>query len=922
MMIFQRLFQPKISLLHATRGRPQQARECRQNWLNSAAKPERVEHLFAVDCDDADSIAQLADLKPQIVKEAGAGCVAAWNLAANHATGKVLVQLSDDWLPLPRWDEILIGRIGNVNKPRVLRISDGHRSDDLFCMAILTRKRLIQQGWFLSPAYTGIYSDDEFSFRAFEDGVIVDARDVVFTHRHPNYDATVPMDETYRQQNDSAKYADARRIFLERNPEAKKRWFVKDHWERRWLPRAKITHAAMTREINDALHRSEGRLKRPGDTSGNIDTQAMVDKLQREGVRRMVSQLRQLAAEENLDLNALLRLAIPKLPSPTALQLASVAAEGLPAEELAAMGSPPRGSDSPWLPPAAPWLSRRRTAALNQELRSKLQPGLSPKRTPEFDIAAGLDRFISEEQHLARLFKSTARHAAGLVDSLCRSAPGRLLARTLQRDGLVQTLGEADSELSHDHASRACDLYLRATDQALRLLQQSRKNPLLRLIARSAPLNRLETTLRAQEKCWKVLQNLNRKNPTRKRRGAFGVNLDYYSAQAMQTFFDGREAGIHYAATGWKEGLNPHPLFDTKYFLSRNQDQARGNVNPLEVYRRLLDEGGSPEAHPRFSGAWLRRYFSETSGRDLARGTAAPPAEPVRLQEAKAFLQQKPRISIGIILYQTSGPELNRLFRTIERAMDRAENAGYERPLLTLTDNSHEWDELRIASEASRAGATTLFLPTDSNVGFGRGHNHLMRHAFRRPDATHYLCLNPDGMLHPDALVRFHRAIEAHKLPALIEARQFPSEHPKTYDGVTHETDWCSAGCVIIPRFLFELTSGFDDRFFMYCEDVDLSWRVWELGYRCLMAPTALFHHRVAGRGKNAHGEQRMLEAGRILAAKWGNPRFGLVCEQALIEQGFYPDTASLPAIEMPETHDPHNRVDFSQRFTFSTPRW
>lgn len=237
----RRIFPAKISLLHATRGRPAQARECRQLWIGSAARPDRVEHVIAVDCDDEGSISALADLKPHVVPEKNAGCVAAWNLAATQATGDILVQLSDDWVPPPHWDDILAARIGNTRKARVLRISDGHRTDDLFCMAILTRKRMKQQGWFLPPAYTGLYSDDEFSFRAFEDGAIVDARDVVFTHRHPNYDSTVPMDETYQRQNNDAKYADAKKIFLERNPEAKKRWFIKDHWERRWLPRTENT---------------------------------------------------------------------------------------------------------------------------------------------------------------------------------------------------------------------------------------------------------------------------------------------------------------------------------------------------------------------------------------------------------------------------------------------------------------------------------------------------------------------------------------------------------------------------------------------------------------------------------------------------------------------------------------------------------
>ncbi len=238
MSFLHRLFNPKVSLLHATRGRPQLARECRQKWLDAAAKPYRVEHIFAVDADDNLSIDHLADLKPHVVTQNGGGCVAAWNLAAAHSSGKVLIQLSDDWLPLPGWDDLLVQRIGRVNKPRVLRISDGHRADDLFCMAILTHARMKQQGWFLPPAYTGIYSDDEFSFRALDDGVVIDASDIVLVHQHPNYDESVPLDETYRRQNDNARYAEAKKIFLERNPAAKKRWFVKDHWERRFVPKA------------------------------------------------------------------------------------------------------------------------------------------------------------------------------------------------------------------------------------------------------------------------------------------------------------------------------------------------------------------------------------------------------------------------------------------------------------------------------------------------------------------------------------------------------------------------------------------------------------------------------------------------------------------------------------------------------------
>ncbi len=237
---FRRGFSPRtpvITLCHATRQRTPRALACRKMWLEAASDPGRVEHIFAIDSDDAESAEALKACTLQVVQTPGLGCVGAWNTAADHSAGDILVQLSDDWLPIPGWDRLFAGRFPSLKKPGVLRISDGHRTDDLLCMAIMTRARVRQTGWFQPPAYTGVYSDDELSFRAYEDGVVIEARDIVLVHEHPHHDPSIEMDETYRRQNDDSRYASARKIFLERNPEAKKRWFVPGNWsERRWQP--------------------------------------------------------------------------------------------------------------------------------------------------------------------------------------------------------------------------------------------------------------------------------------------------------------------------------------------------------------------------------------------------------------------------------------------------------------------------------------------------------------------------------------------------------------------------------------------------------------------------------------------------------------------------------------------------------------
>ena len=192
----------KISLLHATRGRPAQAWRCRMNWLRSAANPDAVEHIFAIDDDDYESFA-LANAR--CIINPGAGPVAAWNEAAKFSKGEILIQLSDDWEPPMHWDKLILAAIGDTSKPAVLAVSDGHRTDQLLCMAILTRARYKAQGYMFHPEFFSMFSDNYFTNRAYADGVVIKAKEIVIEHMHPAFDKA-EMDETYARSNDPANY--------------------------------------------------------------------------------------------------------------------------------------------------------------------------------------------------------------------------------------------------------------------------------------------------------------------------------------------------------------------------------------------------------------------------------------------------------------------------------------------------------------------------------------------------------------------------------------------------------------------------------------------------------------------------------------------------------------------------------------------
>jgi len=211
---------PIISLIHATRGRAQKASMARKLWMDLAERPECIEHIFAFDSDD-DASRPLRRFN-HVVTPAGGGCVAAWNAGASRTIGSILIQLSDDWMPPAKWDTLIRERTGDVLKSKVLAVSDGTRADNLLCMAIITRARYLSQSVFLpdfvgpvmfDPRFTGVYSDNWFTHCAYRDGVVIDARDLVFEHQHPAFHESIKPDETYIRQNAPERYAEGKVVY-------------------------------------------------------------------------------------------------------------------------------------------------------------------------------------------------------------------------------------------------------------------------------------------------------------------------------------------------------------------------------------------------------------------------------------------------------------------------------------------------------------------------------------------------------------------------------------------------------------------------------------------------------------------------------------------------------------------------------------
>lgn len=124
-------------------------------------------------------------------------------------------------------------------------------------------------------------------------------------------------------------------------------------------------------------------------------------------------------------------------------------------------------------------------------------------------------------------------------------------------------------------------------------------------------------------------------------------------------------------------------------------------------------------------------------------------------------------------------------------------------------------------------------------LGFGESHNFAFTTI--KPKGF-FIIINPDIQLDSKCIDELIKSFTNET--GLIEARQLPFAHPKdtTYKEV-FETNWASGCCLLINSEFFKSVKGFDPNYWMYLEDVDLSWKAWINRYKVLQNPKAVAYH-------------------------------------------------------------------------------
>ena len=161
-----------------------------------------------------------------------------------------------------------------------------------------------------------------------------------------------------------------------------------------------------------------------------------------------------------------------------------------------------------------------------------------------------------------------------------------------------------------------------------------------------------------------------------------------------------------------------------------------------------------------------------------------------------------------------------------------------------IVDNAstdHTVDALKqFQSRHGKEFGSFLIIESGQNLGFGKANNL----GFLNGKDEIACFFNIDTEVYPDTLSRLEEDIqESGEEVGLWELRQFPYEHPKLYDPLTHEVTWSSGAAFAARRSVFSQVNGFDEAIFMYAEDVDLSWRIRSFGYKLKYVPKAVIAH-------------------------------------------------------------------------------
>ncbi|TFH33235.1 MAG: glycosyltransferase family 2 protein [Deltaproteobacteria bacterium] len=209
----------------------------------------------------------------------------------------------------------------------------------------------------------------------------------------------------------------------------------------------------------------------------------------------------------------------------------------------------------------------------------------------------------------------------------------------------------------------------------------------------------------------------------------------------------------------------------------------------------------------------------------------------------------------------------NRLRDTVE-CLESVFKIRYSNYSVVVVDNGSD-DES--AAGIEKAFDQVLVIRNKDNLGYAEGNNVGIRHAIER-EADYIWLLNNDAIVDRDALIALVELAERDRGVGILGSKIYYFDQPDVLWFAGATIDWKRSisphigrlekdigqyeretevdrvtGCsMLIRREVFEEVGMFDEKFFLYDEEVDLCVRARARGYRNCYVPKSVVHHKIS----------------------------------------------------------------------------
>jgi N-acetylglucosaminyl-diphospho-decaprenol L-rhamnosyltransferase len=200
------------------------------------------------------------------------------------------------------------------------------------------------------------------------------------------------------------------------------------------------------------------------------------------------------------------------------------------------------------------------------------------------------------------------------------------------------------------------------------------------------------------------------------------------------------------------------------------------------------------------------------------------------------------------------------------RLLDSGENLGYGRAAnLGLRASDAEWTLIANPDVVLHSGAIDELVAAAER--------------WPRAGALGPLIRTPDGAVYPSAraIPSLSRGAGHALLSGVWPSNPWTTAYRRENEAVIERTaGWLSGSCLLLRRAAFDSTAGFDPKFFMYFEDVDLGERLERAGWLNVYVPSASVTH-LGGQSTQRHRSEMLTEHHRsawsYLSARYRSPR-------------------------------------------------